>query len=492
MPLGVVAIWLGLRTRHYPYLNDFWPLLFQAGTFDWSTLDSLRNGFFPPGYAIFLRLITSPRTIVYAYYAGVAFTIGTVLTSYVMAARLASPMTGIVAAALTAFHPLTFSLTMTTGPDSGCVFMLFLALSLLLVASEAERPHPAAEWLAAALFFVAILWRYHALVFGGAAILASAAVYRPRVPWRAALGVVAALAVFAVLSLLPGLSPQLARAQAFGVWEAMHPVNWYHMPTDIPESIAAVIRADPRVFLRAYWTFHRPHLWMFAIPMFAALAATGPARRAALTVVVLEVLYVPISGLGTSPRGIAPMVPASMLTLAILIEGIGARLRPRVGSTLRLATAATAIAFAGLTWWPANRAFLDSSIAGYEWRAAVETELRRLGVAAPLQVFGDAGFHFVLRHGPGWYAYLPRSNGGWPRLDLYGLERIAPELDTTSLDAFVADCARSGITHIVIGSSIGGLVPDLGRVYAGQLIHPHLVPAAQAAGFQILEVRPGA
>jgi hypothetical protein len=55
IPLAVVAVYVGRRTNHYPFLNDFWPLLFQADTFDWSRPESFRNGFFPPGYALFLK-----------------------------------------------------------------------------------------------------------------------------------------------------------------------------------------------------------------------------------------------------------------------------------------------------------------------------------------------------------------------------------------------------------------------------------------------------
>ena len=43
-----IGVWLGSRTQYYPFTNDFWPLLFQASTFDWAKPESFKNGFFPP------------------------------------------------------------------------------------------------------------------------------------------------------------------------------------------------------------------------------------------------------------------------------------------------------------------------------------------------------------------------------------------------------------------------------------------------------------
>lgn len=495
LALGVAAVaaWLGWRTRHYPFLNDFWPLLFQAGTFDWSKAESFRNGFFPPGYGVFLSLLPGRYVLAQAYYVNVAFSMGTVLITYAAATRLAGPAAGFAAAALTAFHPLNFSLMMTTGPDAGCIFMLWTGFCLLHAAVSAGDPRTLAwsGWTAGVLLGVAILWRYHALVYAVAAPGAIFAVTRGRVVWRAAGGVSVALAVLASLSLFPGFSSQLARAQAFGVWEALHPVNWYHMPTDFPPSVAAVIRAEPEAFLRAYWQFHRPYLWLLVPPALAALLVRGGGRRFALSLLILQVLYLPIAGVGTSLRGIAPVVPATMLCVGLLIGRVQQWLPRSVPDIVRATVpVALVLAVAGRSWWSDNRSFIEASIAGYEWRHSLEQELRAQGVTAPLQVFGDAGFHFVLYPGPGWYSYLPRSNGGWPRLDLYDLDRIAPEIDTSSLDAFVNDLARSGVTHVVLGATAGGLLPDLQRVFDRQLTHPALRQTAVVAGFKIFAVSP--
>ncbi len=202
----------------------------------------------------------------------------------------------------------------------------------------------------------------------------------------------------------------------------------------------------------------------------------------------LQLLYLPIVGLGTSLRGFAPVVPGTMLCVGLLLGAIRPSMTGRVPRAAGLLAAVLITALAWRWWWPDDRAFVQTSIAGYEWRRAVEIELRAQGVTAPLQVFGDAGFHFVLHPGPGWYSYLPRSNGGWPRLDLYGLDRLAPEIRADSLDAFVEDCRRNGITHIVIGATIGALQPELGELFAGQRAHPGLTRTATVAGFAVFAV----
>jgi hypothetical protein len=491
LPMAAVAVHLGWRTHHYPFLNDFWPLLFQAATFDWSDLDSFKNGFFPPGYGLFLAAVGGRHVLANAYYANLIFGLCAVIGAAWATHRLAGPLGAAIAAGLTAYYPLSFSLVMTTGPDAGCAAMLGGGAALLHVSylSEAPRARSLASWGAAFLFAIASLWRYHALIFSVAALAATASVTRGRVNWRAAAGVVGAFGVLGLLSLLPGLSPQLARAQAFGVWEAMHPVNWYHMPTDFPPTVGGVIREQPNLFWHAYWQFHRPYLWIVFPPLLAAVLLRGAAQRVAFSVLLLELAYLPVVGVGTSLRGFAPVIPLTMVCVGLLVGWCAQRLQSIAPPAASAAAAIALITLAvGRPWFEANRAFVAGSIAGFEWRRAVETELRAQGVTAPLQVFGDAGFHFVLNHGPGWYSYLARSNGGWPRLDLYRLSEIAPELQTSSLEAFVEDCERSGITHVVLGATSGGLSPEIGELYAGHRAHPRLHQTAAVAGFKVFKL----
>lgn len=494
VPLAVAAVYIGRRTNHYPFLNDFWPLLFQADMIDWSRPESFRNGFFPPGYALFLKGVGGRNILANAYYANLIFGLATVLGVFAATMRLASPSGAFVAAVLAAFYPINFSLVMTTGPDTGCAFMLCAAFGLLHLSlcSEQSRIRIASGWTAAALFAISCLWRYHALVFAIAALGSTAVVSRGRVNWRASVGIMVPLALFAMLSLFPGLSPQLARAQAFGVWEAMHPVNWYQMPTDFAPTVSGVISAEPGLFLKAYWQFHRTYLWLGIPPLVGTILLRGTSQRVAVSVLLLELVYLPVVGIGTSLRGFTPVIPLVMVCVGLVVNEIskqlGRALPKPFAVMIPLIVALGAVA---RPWVAANQAFIESSIAGFDWRRAVEMELRHQGVTVPLQVFGDAGFHFVLNPGPGWYSYLARSNGGWPRLELYRLAEIAPELQTSSLEAFVEDCQRNGITHIVLGATSGGLGPEIGELYAGRRSDPRLVPTAEVAGFKIFRVLRG-
>ncbi len=492
LALALVAIggWVGWRTHYYPALNDFWPLLFQSNTFDWSNPESFKNGFFPPGYGTFLWLLRGEDVLARAFLTNVLFGAASLLTTYAMARRLGSPA-GVAAAALTAFHPLVFSLTVTTGPDAGCILFLSAGFYLLIVASQSDHPRlaNASLWVAGALFGVATLWRYHALIFSVTALLAVLVSFRPRGFWQAAVGPAAALTVLAFLSLLPGFSDQLAKAQAFGAYEALHSVNWYHMPTDFPPSIGELIRAEPEAFWRAYWQFNRPLLWVFVPPILATIFLRGSQRSVGVAILVLQSLYLPVVGIGTSLRGLAPVIPLAMLCVGLLIDRVRASIPSRVPQRLAAPVLIlVALATVARPWWASNRAFIEGSVASYEWRRAVERELRSQGVTSPLQVFGDAGFHFVTSSGSSWSSYLPRSNGGWPRLDLYKLDQLAPEMSTESLDQFIDDCERSGITHVMLSGSSSLLIRELGQIYSSQRTHPRLRATANVAGLRIFRL----
>jgi hypothetical protein len=493
VPVVTIAIWLGARTQYSPSLNDFWALLFQAGRFDWSNSNSFKNGFFPPGYGVFLWLVGGKYVLATAYYANLCFAVATLIATYWTGTRITTLAGGICAALLTAFHPLTFSLAMTSGPDMGCVFMLWTAFCLLQLGAS-DEDHAVRrryEWLAGLLCAIAILWRYHSLIYTAAMLVAVSCVTRGRVPLRTGAGIGVALAILAWLSLLPGFSEQLDRAQAFNVWKALHPVNWYHMPRDVPPTIAEVIRPQLDAFLRVYWGFNRQYLWLLGPPIVAALVTRARQRRAALSVSILGLLYLPLVGVGFSPRGAAPFIPATMLCIGLVMGFIQSQVsRIADPKTTGFLLCAAVLALASRSWWTENRMFIESSIAVYDWRRQVELELRAQGVRAPLQVFGDGGFHFVLHPGPGWYSYLPRGNGGWPRLDLYDIDRIAPELRTDSLDAFIEDCRRNGITHVVLSASSGALLRELAKVYTGERPHPDLRQTATVGAIKIFVIQP--
>lgn len=490
-PLIVFGGWLGARTNYFPALNDFWPLFFQANRLDPHDLETFKNGFFPPGYAVFLRLLSGEAVLARAFWANLLFTAATMVGSYGVVRLFATRPAALLAAALTAAHPVVFLLALTTGPDAGCIF--FSASGFFLIVAGAQSTRPATKhalWLGAGVLLgLSALFRYHGLVFGVAAVASAVLIYRDRGLLIAACGPAGALLIFAALSMFPGISPQLARAQAFGVWEALHPINWNHMPTDFPPSIVGVIRAEPEAFWKVYWAFNRSMLWVLAAPALGAVLLPSAPRRAARAVLLLVVLYLPVVNMGTSVRGLGPILPIVIACTALLLDVLATQwLSGRVGRMVLATGTAAGLFYLGQLWVEANRTFVVGSIAGYEWRRAVELELRAQGVTSPLQVYGDAGFHFVTQAGPGWYTYIPHANGGWPRLDLYELDRVLPELATSSLDAFILDCERNGVTHVVLSGTAGYLLPELGEVYDGRRSDARLQPTSTVAGMRIFRV----
>lgn len=483
--------WLGARTNFFPALNDFWPLFFQASQLDPNDLGTFKNGFFPPGYALFLRALGGDAVLARAFWANVLFTCATTIGTFAFVRRFATTNAALLAAALTAAHPTIFSLGLTTGPDAGCILLSAGGFFLMVAGAQAERSSRSLFLCVAAgaCFGLSALLRYHGLVFGFAAVASGLLMFRRSSLLAAAWGPAAVVGLFAALSLLPGLSPQLARAQAFVVWEGIYPINWYHVPMDVPPSVAAVIRSNPEAFWRTYSAFSRSMLWVLAAPALGAIALDVPRRRIARTALLLIVPYLAVVNIGTSPRGVGPVVPIAMACTALLLDGLAVRWFTGVARRTAFAAAvAAALILVGARWMDANRAFVQASIAGYEWRRSVELALRSHGVKSPLQVYGDAGFHFVTVKGPAWHAYFPHANGGWPRFDLYKLDRLLPELSTCSLDAFVRDCRRRGITHVVLSGTAGFLLPALGDLYYGRLADGGMELVEDVAGMKIFRV----
>jgi hypothetical protein len=487
-----LGVWVGARTNYFPALNDFWPLLFQADMLDWTTRASFANGFFPPGYPVFLRLLEGQHILASAFLSNVFLGGLTLIATHAMGQRSASATAAVVGAALVAFHPLVFSVNLTTGPDAGCLFFTSTGFFLVMAGGESisETKRRKCWWLAGCLFFLAAMWRFNGLVFAVAAVFSAGLVYRRWSLWRAASGIAAALMVLVFLTLLPGMSAQLGRAQAFVVYEGIHPINWYHIPRDFPPTVAEVIRAEPAAFWKAYVEFNLPLIWVLLPTVVGVFLLRALPRRIAMATLVLQAIYLPIVGVGTSIRGFAPVLPATMLCIVLLLDDLRARWLAR-WIDARVATVvvfALALGVVAKPWFQANRAFVEASIYGYEWRRAVEMELRSDGVTSPLQVFGEAGFHFVADAGPGWYSYMPRFNGGWPQVDLYRLHETLPEMTTTDLDGFIADCDRGGITHIVLSGTSGYLFPALGEIFQQTRTHPRLDFVAERAGMRIFRL----
>jgi hypothetical protein len=119
---------------------------------------------------------------------------------------------------------------------------------------------------------------------------------------------------------------------------------------------------------------------------------------------------------------------------------------------------------------------------------ALEAALRRDGVAIAMQVFSTTELYFL--GASGWQVgnYHPRIIGGWPTIDLDGYRDVFPGPSTDSLDEFLNDCQRFGVTHVALGSASGLAQRELGQLFDGRLTSPRLFEIEGFPGVRVFRI----
>jgi hypothetical protein len=484
LPLAALAFAHGHGTGYYAVLNDFWGNAFAANR--WApSASALWNGFYPPAYPTLLALLPGDRLVASAYVLNVVAGWTLLTAVFTCVAHLSTRAVAAVASLAVAAHPLVATQVLTTGADAP--FVALAVVGALAVWTAASNPAPSTRLaVVGGLCLAVAAWlRYHGFVFALGALVSAVAV-GGRVALRPVMiaGAVVAAAglALAALGASAGDLASLQRAQAFNVFKGhVGSVNWYHLDlSTLPSTVGEAVARDPAAFWRSYPRYTLPHLWLALPIVVARMAPSAAVRRFAWFAGAAAVVFVPLVDLGASPRGLAPAVPLTLAALAMAADDIVRRL-----STARARTAAAAIAlvvavgYAGWRWIPETRQFVEDSRAQAGVAHDLESRLRAERVAIGVQVFSDYDFYFPSARGWQVTSYHPRMVGGWPSLDLAGYQSVFPRPSTASLDAFLDDLQRLGVTHLVLTSGAGALQPDLGRLATGALTSPRveMIPA---------------
>lgn len=494
--LGLFALfaWLfGRETAYYTVLNDFWGNAFAATHWKWSARQQW-NGFYPPGYPTILHVLPGHRLVESAYLFNVAS--GVVLLWAVWEAMRRWAGLAAAAAALVAvsMHPIVVTQVLTTGPDASFV-TLAIAGALLAFSAAHGRPASLAVAVGAGACLGLACWiRFHGLTWGPAVLIA-AVLTGGR---QAVAPVVRAGAVFAIfvallasVGLAAGDLSRLTRDQAFNVYSHLvQPVNWFHLDREsIPQSLVAAVARNPEAFRRNYLAFSAPHLWLGIGCVIAAVISRGRARLFALFVLTTGVAFVPVVNLGASPRGIASYVPLVLVAAVWAAVDAISRLRHEAARwVLSLVVIATSVAYAWLTWAPEISRYLEEA----RFRSTRATQIEQIlldnRVKIGTQVFAVADFYFV--HAPGWHVgnYFPRIKGGWPDIDLPEYLTTYPPPSTESLNAFLDDCVRFGVSHLVLADGSGALFRELGQLFDGRLVSDRVTQVGEALGIRVFRI----
>lgn len=61
-------------------------------------------------------------------------------------------------------------------------------------------------------------------------------------------------------------------------------------------------------------------------PLVGTMLLRGTSRRVAVSVLLLEIVYLPVVGIGTSLRGFTPVIPLVMVCVGLVVNEISERL----------------------------------------------------------------------------------------------------------------------------------------------------------------------
>ncbi len=483
----VAVAWPGFHVG----LNDFWGNVALARFADWSSPASFYNQFFPVGYTLILKLFGS-RPVVPAILLSVAAAVWLLVIAGRLAARLFGDWWAVAVVIGLACHPQVFRYATTPGPD--ILTAAFLAAGFeRLGRAESDRR---SAWMAGALFGIAALFRYHALMFA-AAVIAAHVITRWRhlrgadrsdsrnVPldlWTfgTLLGVMAVVySPQMLVSVLAGYSP-LHTGQAWIFYKLMHPLNW----TDVgqlpaPVSAFGVVMAEPKAFAVAYGRALVSLVWLpWSAAVLGVLSLEERHRRFGQVSFFTIVLYLLAVASGGSSRGTLPAI----FLVVIPAVGVAALAFAYLRSRISPRAAVGIMAVAGMIFLGGDLrddyGLVKYRAIDHRTFASVQSLVQRDGVTESSQVFSS---NFDL-YFPSLAGYVPRTNGTWLRL-APAAAGLPPELCLTSVECFLRDAVQSGVTHVVFDAQAMNATPVLGYIAAV------LEPRGSAGGFVVFRVR---
>jgi hypothetical protein len=221
----------------------------------------------------------------------------------------------------------------------------------------------------------------------------------------------------------------------------------------------------------------------------AVLLSRERVRSFAWFTIAIGIVFVPWVNLGGSPRGLASYVPLVLVATVAAVVSRRATLtspRPRVAATAVVAV--VTVLYGAQAWYPQVTQFLE----GVRVRAAVSREIERVlradRVRLGAQVFSVADFYFVGATGWNPRSYHPHVIGGWPTVDLPGFLETYPPPSTRTLDSFLDDCLRFGVTHVVLSAAAGQASRELGQLFDGRLTSPRVADLGGAPGVRVFRI----
>ena len=442
--LGVVVVYTALLAAmdFHLCLNDFWAWSFFAARMDFGDAGTFQNGFMPPAFAVFLKLLGPSREIAGAF----VLTLLSVLVAACAIGKivLRNSTTGAAAlaiAALALFPPFLQS-GLTAGPDIVVASLVAIAVAIYWSEGCGLR----GGLLAGAVLGLAVLVRSHAL-FAALGILVASALVDRKIS-RAAGGLVFGLLVGVMVQILVNLAAGEAawsNTQAFNVHKMVYGMDWYAPVTPESSSIQSIIADEPALFFRQWaGALLRSGVWLLG-PAVALIFGWHSRQTALLRLsgasLIAGALYtIPVS-LGDSPRATVVISALIIPPVAILIL----ELRRRRVAVPALAIAAV-IAVGVVMGLRSDRQFLIHNFNQHNDFQILESRLASLGVNNAREVFTD-DFDLYFRSIEG---QRPLTKGGWGLIGIEGWAEQFPQLPTDDAAGFLESCRANGVRYLAL------------------------------------------
>ena len=442
--LGVVVVYTALLAAmdFHMCLNDFWAWSFLAARMDFGDAASLQNGFMPPAYAVFLKLLGPSREVAGAFILTLLSVLVAACVMGKITLRSSTPGTAALAIALLAVFPPFLQSGLTAGPDIVVAALVAIAVSIYW----REGCQLRGGILAGAALGLAMLIRSHAL-FAGLGILIAVILLDRRVD-RASRGFLLGLGAGVVIQILVNLAAgevAWSNAQAFNVHKMVYGMDWYAPVTPESASVISILTDEPAVFFRQWaGALSRLGIWLLGVAMALVFGwRSGHAalvRTSAASLIAGALYTIPVS-LGDSPRAAVVISALIIPPVAILIH----ELRQRRIAVPALAIAAV-IAVGVVLGLRADREFLSHSFKQNRDFQAVESRLVDLGVHNAREVFSD-DFDLYFRSIEG---RRPLTKGGWGLIGIEGWAERYPQLPTDDAEVFLESCRANGVRYLAL------------------------------------------
>jgi len=478
---GLICLFVGFLTNFHVYSNDFWGNLFMAEHLDISQPESFYNGFFPLGYAVYLRLFSFGDSIISGYLTNILLGLVMLGSIAYLGSVTVGPKWALFSTIILSILPKIFPYITIPGPDIGTAAFITLG-GVLLICSTFESDSKRSMKLVVCggiLCGLAAMWRYHGLVLGLSLIL-STSIFSRRPLYSLVLGLVGFFFIYSIQIFFNVLSGHglFETSTAFNVYKLIYDINWHKVSSlkdVVPTSILGVILFSTRKFLLKYQFSIQKYLPLF-IPSLSGIFLLKERKLIEISMVISQVsfLYIIVVVMGDSSRVIIPLLPLIVYQIIVMSKFIYESALDMLKNSRRLEIVSTftiLIIVVGIL----SSSFLHFDFESIKVRKtrnhvyrAIQERLIEDGdgrLTNSRQVFTtDFDLYF-----PDLKFYRPITNGGWGRYSLFGFNEENPELSTRNIDEFIKDCYTHNIVYIVLSPNFGFGSDELSKLYYEEL-----------------------